>query len=630
MATYYVSPDGDDSANGTTSLTPVKTLGHAYALMSAADSLEILDTSTLSPLRYKRETSATGATVLGLPVTAAITIGNSTHQYYSTATDISEGVSRGEFLSNPDMDAWTDATTIFDYDEVVAKPLARSTTVDTGFTYSAKLGDGADGSFMGITYKVFLPTGATYQVIATMRSENGGNQANLKITDNTASESYNFSTDLWDAGNPTNNFGTPGAQTFDTITDSFTTQNSSEHNIQCGNDGGATNVGYLQQISLTCTSHPTYSWTPESTSNVYSLPVVHITPKRILYTTNDDWNANGVNGFQSALANLKVQTSEANMNSTESSFYWNSTTRKLYIHLPSGVSILDAHLELLAASPSDSALNFTADCTVYNLTTALSSGVTTNAGCTVGLIGENFNSINNIDNSFKLNDGTGNDLTYCKAEWNRGDWGVSTAGDAFVAVNAGVALTCTGCLAKNILDDGFEGASGGDITTYGCLVDTNGTEGETAAIGFKVVDDGDANFQYSTAINCVAAGFKNENTGVSNFTIEYCIGKDNGTDFNLNTSGPTFTINNNIGKAIADANSEWSGGTGNHTLSNANIKLNPDGSLQSDFTEAVGTGVKWWGTAKRPISSNGKSYPDFDIDTGGIQSTYSLHDPSNL
>ena len=93
----------------------------------------------------------------------------------------------------------------------------------------------------------------------------------------------------------------------------------------------------------------------------------------------------------------------------------------------------------------------------------------------------------------------------------------------------------------------------------------------------------------------------------------------------------TFAINECIGttQTSADDITPWDDGTNNQLLANDDIKVNSDGTLQSDFTEAVGTGSKWW-TGINPVSSNGEPYANLDVDKGGNQSTHGPFHPVNL
>lgn len=642
MADWHVKPSGDDTNNGATAETALKSVSFAEAVASPADTIFISGTAKNAPLRNNQITHNSALLANHLVVSSAINLrGLSTQQYIAGSVDITDGESRGDYIIDPSFSAWPSANSLHFWGIETGTIEKETTEVATGYNASIHTPVGAGtGSFSGVKLNVRLPKNTTFAVEAIARNVEISTRTIVTITDTNAAESVDFSpasASTWGAAVTDNYIGSAGANVFEDFTDNFpspynqfTTQNTDTYDITLQNNGGADRESYMQLLSITNVDHPNYSWVADAETDVYYMPAMHFQPKIVLVTPTADWTVNGFDGFDDTNANYGMKASQAAMNAAEESAWWDSTNDRVYIHIPSGSSISDFHIEACTNSP---VIEYTDDAVVENITCSGGRGTLVSAGVTNGITGYSLNNINCVFDAVKCNAGADNKLYSSISKRNRGDFGVSTDTDGFLAVNAGTKLTVYGGTAKDVLDDGFEGSNGGYIVCYGSLADGAGAEGEPASLGFKIsLDAGNnAEFYRCTAINCTGGGFKNELTGAGLFRMKECIAKNNtGGDVNINATGTvTYDIDECIAETVADGSGEWAGGTNNQTLTNANIKLNADGSLQEDFTEAIGTAANEPGADAWIVGANGNVYGNVNRDKGGMPSTFSPTHPKN-
>jgi len=178
-------------------------------------------------------------------------------------------------------------------------------------------------------------------------------------------------------------------------------------------------------------------------------------------------------------------------------------------------------------------------------------------------------------------------------------------------------------------DDGVDIAGTSTaVTVVGNRLNYNGSN-SSDGYGIEIqTGTGAIQIHHNTCKGNTARGISLLTATASNITNNICA--DNsiwglfcGTGSNV-TGGENY-LNGN-------GNSDAVGGTGTYTSAtdSTDDPLIDSNDVPTSSSPVLGIGTKWWGTNPRPIGANGKPYPDFDIDIGGVQSTHSPHDPINL
>lgn len=663
--TIYVDPvNGSDSNAGTSSASPLKDYRYAIATAIAAGDGTVVEVTSdaINPFRtFKIDPDTAGGTNnLAQSITAALrirvprgTVGLGA--YITTAINLSDGVSRGDFLKNLSFDQFISGTEPphYWYDPLGTGTISKETTITyNSGAASCKL-DGTlatNGSAVnvGIAQTLHLPAGMTLRLSFVGRSEVAAKLLAIRIRDYVpATDTYwNFLTGAWQTSDGTGawmRLGTTEAGQVVNTWYSFTsgsgtyaydivTANTGKHEIKMSpnNTGG---VWYLDDFSLTSVSHPTYSWTYNG-DGTYSLPVLHFNPARVLVCSASDWNADGLEAFKSLSANYALEDSLANCQANEQTAYFDSSTNNLTIHPPTGSILSDLHIE---AYPLGSVVRIGDDVTCSGLGVVGAQGVNLYTGATIPTAA-NCYGMEAIQCAVGYITNVGIVNSYrCKSYYTPWDLGGKsiTEGD-FLAIGTGT-MYAYGCEAHNSSDDAFQADASGTMYAYGCLAKDGGTDSTNTggSHGFKCGETGASTgvFKYCTAINMGnGAGFYSSNNASATVTFDQCVGSGSGwKDFYI-LANPTVTVTDNIGGTYLASGVGGSGefenaGNNNQSVQDADVTsvgLNSDGSLTDD-SPAKNTGdalatTSLWSSGDPPWPcAIGGSFPSRKLNKGADQ-----------
>lgn len=172
------------------------------------------------------------------------------------------------------------------------------------------------------------------------------------------------------------------------------------------------------------------------------------------------------------------------------------------------------------------------------------------------------------------------------------------------------------CRSNNNTGKGFSDHIGEDnIYTVNVMIDN--------AVAGIAMFSSIRNQTYNNEISGNAYGVYHGNGATS--TLKYNIITNNGEDIAEAASAANDVITDDY-NCIYNNTVENATGANNVTsdpLQDSNYKL-------AASSPCLGIGVKWWGTAPRPVGLDGEPFPDWDIDIGVNQSMFSPHHPSNI
>lgn len=610
--TTYVKPDGDDSAAGTASATSLAALRFAIAVAvaeGAGAEVEAYSTAQ-SPLRVQRIEPIYGYSQVDEPIGASISLRvpkgtTGIGAYVTTSLDISEGVSRGNYLYNGDFEQIVATNNVIDWEDAVGTGTLEKETTEVPVAGDIALKSTSAGAYQGIRQNVYLPKNCTFRLVANVRQDTNLRNIYIKIWDRANNTFWDNLTPEWYAS-PwlpakslwTNNVRNQYVELDTADTNNIVTAATGRHAIEFADNTSNATVMYLASASLTNVTAPTYSWTADTTSGVYYVNYMHFVPVRVLICTNAEWNANGMEAFASSTqTNYPTQDDLATCRTTELSSFVDTANDRLYIHLPAGVIPSDVHIEAYTAG---AALECGDDVTIAGLGVTGLTSVSLSTANTANLYGlkaiapaVGFISTDGVMNCYKCDcyNTTWDDVTATNL----------TEGE-MLALSGGELNAYGGFLVRGS-DDGMQSDSGATIRGYGVVsIDRGAMSGSIGAHDFKIGNaDGGVGvgnvgvFKYCTAVNGTGAGFISSATitEASTFTIENCLSSGHTSDFSLPTNANvTLTVNQNIGGTYFDSSGSWAGGTNNQSVADADVTsvgVNSDGSIASD-SPAVNTG----------------------------------------
>ena len=620
MADIYVnSESGDDSAAGG-ELTPLQDGGYAVAKATANDTV-FITASNKFPVRAK------------LTVAVASVIGGVGVAYLFNAKNVSEGVSRPSLLKHGDLEAWIDADTIYgsdlDINEIAGSTIVQETTdVRAGSSAISLLRTTGTPEF---SLLVALPANDTITV-GFSHQEFAGGRPRIKIRENlNLGEYYNLTTDAWQAGAIVNDSSVIGAGnsqgSFEDITFTFDTdptvaqENGNIYAITFLNQTDSLRF-ILDSLTISAASYPsTYAWTID-TGTTYTIPNVYMdndTTAALAFfmCTNVKWSSQGTQGLgrMESAANLTA------CRATNSSWFWDSTTKDLYFNLGNNVnSISDLHIEI---AEDGNVIDTTAAATISDLTTLSGTyGAFDNNGDAI------FNNVisNHAETSnFRCEGGSVSPLNQCAGNWSYGENNYSFSG-------AGTKPVCEGCTGYMAKDDGMQSIGGASYIAKGCEMSYAGTEKGSGNQGFGCEGVGSGMELYNvTAAYCWSQGIAAE-VDHGTVIIQNSIAAHN------NVSGGAGVGDIKVagaGSVTADSNcildeqiSDYNGLDSNAITDDPLFISETDFNLQ-ESSPCVGVAPDEPGAAAWIVGANGEVFPNVNRDIGGNQSTHSPTHPVN-